>query len=406
MAIVHDNIIYISNISKLGGVESFAFYMVKKYKDLDIAVVCKSGDYVQLERIRKFCPAYIHRGEDIICKVIIINYDTSILDFVKQGDCYMVVHADYSQSCYTIYPKWNDPRIKKVLAITKYIQKMLKDKFNVDSELCYNPLILDKPQKRITLVSATRLSRIKGGERMKALAYALDNSGIDYVWYVFTNDNDCINSPNVIFLKPRLDVIKWIAEADALVQLSDTEACSYSINEALSYGKAVVVTPLPYLNELPVANEKIFILDFNLQNIKDVVEKIKSLKSQNKRNATNYGYILSDNYKNILAEGKSKYLSKEWKERMKKIKVKAKFTDMKHDNILRTIGEEFIEEDARAEELISRGYATLVEVIKPKEVKIEKAVADKEEEKATPTKAQAKAPTKKKAIFGKGNAKK
>jgi hypothetical protein len=188
--------------------------------------------------------------------------------------------------------------------------------------------------------------------------------------------------------------------------LSDTEACSYSINEALSYGKAVVVTPLPYLNELPVANEKAFILDFNLKNIKDVVEKIKSLKSQNKRNVTNYGYILSDNYKNILAEGKSKYLSKEWKERMKKIKVKAKFTDMKHDNILRTIGEEFIEEDARAEELISRGYATLVEVIKPKEVKIEKAVADKEEEKATLTKAQAKAPTKKKAIFGKGNAKK
>lgn len=232
MAIVHDNIIYISNISKIGGVESFAYYMAKKYKDLDIAVVCKYGDVNQLQRIREFCPAYVHHGEDIICKVIIINYDTSILDYVKQGDCYMVIHADYSQPCYKVFPKWNDPRIKKVLAITKHIQTMMKETFNIDCELCYNPLVLDKPKKRITLVSATRLSKIKGGERMKALAHELDFQGVDYIWYVFTSDNDCIHSPNVIFLPPRLDVIRWIAEADALVQLSDTEACSYSIRRS------------------------------------------------------------------------------------------------------------------------------------------------------------------------------
>lgn len=58
--ISHDNIIWIGVISKLGGVESFAYYMAKKYKDLDIAVMCKSGDVKQLERIRQYCPAYVH----------------------------------------------------------------------------------------------------------------------------------------------------------------------------------------------------------------------------------------------------------------------------------------------------------------------------------------------------------
>lgn len=58
---------------------------------------------------------------------------------------------------------------------------------------------------------------------MKALADALDLAKVNYVWYVFSADGDKIYSPNVIFLPPRLDVYKWIMEADYLVQLSDTE---------------------------------------------------------------------------------------------------------------------------------------------------------------------------------------
>jgi hypothetical protein len=84
MEIRHNNIIYISNISKLGGVESFAYYMAKKYNSYDICVLCKSIDFNQLERLKEFCPVYIHKGQDIYCKTMIINYDTSILDFVKE----------------------------------------------------------------------------------------------------------------------------------------------------------------------------------------------------------------------------------------------------------------------------------------------------------------------------------
>lgn len=64
---------------------------------------------------------------------------------------------------------------------------------------------------------------------MKALAEALDKEQVNYIWYVFTSDKDTINSPNVVFLKERLDVYRWLQECDALIQLSDTEACSYSI---------------------------------------------------------------------------------------------------------------------------------------------------------------------------------
>ena len=234
--ISHDNIIWIGVISKLGGVESFAYYMAKKYKDLDIAVMCKSGDIKQLERIRKYCPAYVHRGEKVVCKTIITNCDTSILDFIDYNVCkerIMVIHADYSQSCYSQYPKWHDKRLTRIISITKHIQEMMKNIFNIDTELCYNPLVPEEYTPRLQLVSATRLSKIKGGTRMKALAEELDLAGVDYVWKVFTSDNDCIHSPNVIFLPPRLDVYKDIRECDVLVQLSDTEACSYSIRRSI-----------------------------------------------------------------------------------------------------------------------------------------------------------------------------
>lgn len=229
MEIKHDNVIYISNISKLGGVESFAYYMAKKYKDLDICVVCKSIHINQLERLKHFCPVYVHHGEDIFCKTIIINYDTSIIPYVKEGDVYMVVHADYTQPCYTVKPDFKNPRIKKVLGITQYICDTLKSHFGVDAELCYNPFVPEPKEKFIKIISATRLSAIKGGERMKRLAQALDLAGVNYVWTVFTNDIDCIHSNNVIFLPPRLDVYRFIQDCDILCQLSDTEACSYSI---------------------------------------------------------------------------------------------------------------------------------------------------------------------------------
>lgn len=232
MSIIHDNIIYVRDISEIGGVETFAYEMVKKYKDLDIAVVYKTAHWKQLERIKKFCPAYQHTNEDIICKVAIINYDTSIIDYItkdiwkenaKDGEgIYQTVHADYENKAYTWKPP-TDPRIKNYITITKHIDQSFRKLVGVDNTIqSYNPITPDEDNK-IILVSATRLSRIKGKDRMIKLANALDRHGVDYVWYIFTNDTNEIKNEHIVWMKPRLDVTHWTRRAHYLVQLSDTE---------------------------------------------------------------------------------------------------------------------------------------------------------------------------------------
>lgn len=130
----------------------------------------------------------------------------------------------------------------------------------------------------IILVSATRLSPIKGKERMIKLSNALDNAGIKYIWYIFTNDKNAINNPNVVYMKPRLDVGRWISKADYVVQLSDTEACSYTINESLYRNIPVIVTPLPYLEEIGVKDGKnAWILNFDCSNMKHIIDNIYNI---------------------------------------------------------------------------------------------------------------------------------
>jgi len=116
-------------------------------------------------------------GEKVVCKTIITNCDISILDFVDLDVCkerIMVIHADYSMPNYKVFPEWHDKRLTRIIAITKHIQQMMKETFNIETELCYNPIVPEEYKPRLKIISATRLSKIKGGTRMKALAEALD----------------------------------------------------------------------------------------------------------------------------------------------------------------------------------------------------------------------------------------
>ena len=379
MSIKHDNIVYAKDISEIGGVETWIYEIVKKYKDLDIAVVYKTAHPKQLERLQKYCPTYRHTNEDIICKVAIINYDTSIIDYITKDiwkenakpneGIYQAIHADYEHKAYQWRPPTDD-RIKAYIGITKHIaQSFQKMTGNENIIQLYNPLTLNEDDETIMLVSATRLSKIKGKDRMIKFANAMDRQGLKWIWYVFTNDTKEINNPNFVFLKPRLDCRHLIKRADALVQVSDTEGDPYSCGEASGYNVPIIVTPLPFLEEKGYKDGvNCHILKFDCSNADEIAKRLKDGKLKFKWN------IPDDNYKSILFPGKSKY--QERKRTRCEVEATTKyFITRTHDvelsiikNVNRYIpevGDKWETSYERAQALQNKGFVNTIREIKP-----------------------------------------
>lgn len=323
--IEHSNIIYMPNISELGGIETYVYELVKKYKDLDIAVVSKRCDEKQAKRIRKYCRLYIHTNQKIKCDVALINYDQSIINYIEDGaDIYQVIHADYTNSIYTPQQKPKPhPRIKAFIAITEFLKDRMSDSLKPNNTiLCYNPLTVDK-EKPIIIVSATRLHEHKGKSRMQKLASELDRVGVNYLWIVITGDVGCIDSPNVVFINNRLDISKWLSMATYVALLSDSEACSYTLSEALYRNIPILSTPLPYLKEIGVEDGKnAYIVEFDCSNISDVAKKITNVPKFEFNK-------MKDSYDKIFTDVKGSY--QEYMKKKVKVKCIQKYFDIEEN---------------------------------------------------------------------------
>ena len=334
--IEHANIVYMPNISALGGIETYVYELIKKYKDLDIAVVCRKIDRGQKRRLQRMCPVYVHQGEKIRCKVCLINYDQTILDYIE-GDVYQVFHQDYSSGLYD--KPQQDPRIKGYIAITKYQQNKMGEILGTECMMSYNPLSIDD-EKPIVIVTASRLYENKGTKLMQEFANAMDKSGVKWLWIILTCDKDVIESPNVVFIDNRLDVDKFLSMATYVALFSKAECCSYTLNEALFRNIPILTTPLPYLEEIGVRDgENSYIVTED--NLNEVVKKIRNVpKFKFKKFEDSYGSIFYDKKSSYEPSGKVR------------VRVKAIYTD---SQLKRDVypNETFPVDEARADYLMS-----------------------------------------------------
>lgn len=265
----YTNVFYVPRFNVIGGIETYCYELAKKYHNKDITFVYSdpSSDRKQLNRIRKYCRIIEQPfGSDkkIKCKRLFVMYRCKI-DLFEADEVIQIIHADYEAQ--KLKPNL-DERIKEHYAVSKSVAESYERISGVKVGVAYNPLTIEKPKKILRLISATRLTKEKGKERMIKLANELDKVGIPYEWRIFTNDSLPIPNKNVIYMTPRLDIRDYIADADYLVQLSDTEAFSYSILESLCLGTPVIITPIPSSIEMGVKNEiNGYILDFNMNNI-------------------------------------------------------------------------------------------------------------------------------------------
>ena len=268
--IKYTNIYYFYHLSDIGGTETFLYQLAKKYKDLDLTIIYRSAHPNQLDRLKKVVRCVKYTGQKIECERAFFNYGMDIIDNVIAKDYCFVIHADYedmkNRGQLQLSPI--SPKINKYIAVSKRAADGFQAVTGIRPEVCYNPFEVIQPKRILNLISATRLSREKGKNRMIQLAEALDKAGINYIWTIFTNDKDAIDNPNIIYMKPRYDILDYIANSDYLVQLSDNEGYCYSVVEALCAGIPVIVTPCPVFKELGLIDGKnCFIYPFDMKNI-------------------------------------------------------------------------------------------------------------------------------------------
>lgn len=299
------NIFYFYNINKIGGIETWFYQISKKYKDWDITIYYQVGDLEQIKRLKKYVRVIKYNGQKIECERAFFCFNTDIYNNVKAKEKIKVYHGDYKDMVKRgQVEKNNDPHeydFDKYIGVSELVCKSAEEVYGHKKvELCYNPYTIEKPKKVLNLISATRLTSEKGKKRMIKLSKMLDEAGIPYLWTIFTNDTQAIENPNIIYMKPRLDIINYIANADYLVQLSDNEGYCYSVVEALSVGTPVIVTDIPVLKEIGVVNKNNgFIIDLEMKNvpIKEIYKGLPKFKYEPKK----------DNWDKLLAKGKSTY---------------------------------------------------------------------------------------------------
>lgn len=227
---MYNNIFYFSKINRIGGTEQFLYEIAKKYKNKDITIFYDSADATQVKRLRELvrCKKRVP-GEKIKCKKAFLNFNIDMIDDIEAEEITFVSHANYEELGYE--PPIKHDKITNYIGVSQFASDKLDEwgkKLGKDikTQKCYNPLTLEPKQKLIHLVSACRLDdEVKGGDKTLKLIGALDRycekNNRNYIWLIFTNPTKIkIDSPNVVQMKPRLDVRQYIADADWFVGLS------------------------------------------------------------------------------------------------------------------------------------------------------------------------------------------
>ena len=259
-------VFYMHKLSAIGGVESFFYYLAKKYKNF--MVYYSEGNVEQVKRLAKLVEVRKYT-KPIKCDIFFSNYKCDIE--VEAKEKYHIIHYDPLNVGFGTYYEegW------KYIGVSKVACKGFKEITGHDIELIYNPVVIDKPKVKklegLNLISATRLTSEKGLERIVKLSDTLDKVGVNYTWTIYTNKvrkaRQQINSKNVVLKEQQLDLRKEVAESSYLVQLSSCESFGLSVCESLILGTPVIVTDLEAFHEIGVTNENGIFIDLEMKNI-------------------------------------------------------------------------------------------------------------------------------------------
>jgi len=233
------------------------------------------------EAFEKFFKVVIRREDtNYLIDRLLVTYSTFFYpnNIICMDESYMFIHgnmADYKSTRHftrDIYTRY--------IAVSKVAMEKAKGYFKTDTiSYIHNPIKLsdDQIKPHLKLVSAQRECEVKKTDRIRKIATILDEENIPYTWNLFSDANvpDKVLG-GLIYRSPIENTIPYIKDADYYVQLSDSEAYSYSVLEAIYLNTKIVVTPLECYDEMNMDKDTSIVIPFEYFEDQNK-EKLRSL---------------------------------------------------------------------------------------------------------------------------------
>ena len=241
-------VLFINFLNVIGGIESFVYHFGAMFEDVTL-LVGKVNDR-QRKRLEEhvnvvdYDPRATYYCDTLIILRILDSMPTNVFADRTVRTCH---------GCRT-NPAWNIPQD------SDYIVNVSEDSKESFGEQAKEGIVIHNPiekseKKALILVSATRIPAVDKGKnevRMRMLAEMLNDAEIPFIWFNFS-DGVIPNAPEgMVNMGIREDIQPYIKRADYLVQLSDSEAWSYSMLEALINKTPVICCPFGSAEEMGI----------------------------------------------------------------------------------------------------------------------------------------------------------
>lgn len=284
----YDIVMYCEKLNRVGGITSFLYYWIQSFrKEYKILLLYDRMDEMQLHRFRKMIDVLQNSpNRPIMCDTLIINRLTDkIPKNVSYKKTIQVCHACRQQEL-------RIPRGRDYLVNVSEYAKSTWGPEAAGGIVIHN-IVHKSTEKPLMLVSATRVGAPDKGDndqRFRTLANMMNNAGIPFIWFNFS-DKPLPNPPrNFINIDARVDVQGFMQMADYVVQLSTYEACSMTVQEALINNTPLICCPVPSFKEQGVedgvnAHVIPFDMSFDVNILRDVpsfgyVQDTESIKAK------------------------------------------------------------------------------------------------------------------------------
>lgn len=258
-------VIYAKCIYAIGGIESWLYYVCKKYNYGQITVLYDSADSNQLDRLEKVVNVIQYTGQEFHCNKLIYVAPIYIeVDDIYKGarKRYLINHVNYGDAENT--EVFDLPELDGIFAVSDFCAKSCKKRMIGNIVTLYNPVEIEDPGRVIKLITACRWSKDKGNEQMLKFAEMLEHAGIQFLWFILTDEEPENHHPNMIFMNPSLNVAPLIKECDWGVQFTARESFGLFPTECLKLCTPVILTDLEVFREIGIDEKNALFYDWDM----------------------------------------------------------------------------------------------------------------------------------------------